>query len=375
MRPIICGVADVHLGNHRRFGGPVEASLNRRCRLALDVYRRAVERAVELRATALVVLGDLYDDDRPLPQLVTEVQKITARGDADGLMTVFLLGNHEQTSVDARDHALGPLEAAGGVVVSEPRTLLVGRGEDAVELGLVPFHPGIAENCVQVAADLLEWRTTGQPRVLCIHAGVRDEKTPPYLQDAKDAIKAETLVELARRLDVATVLAGNWHQRRRWQARGEKPVDILQLGALVPTGWDNPGIDGYGTLAVCGPALHHEALPGPRFVRVMSDSDLKVQLAFAEKRHVQLFVQWEADPDGMAGATSRLAELSEQGKLTGEVIAGEAQAAEKAWAAAEAARSATSLEEALTAYIAEMDLPVEVDRDDVLARSRKYLGL
>lgn len=376
-KPIICAVADVHLGNHRRFGGPVEASLNQRCRFTLDVYRRASERAAELNASAFVVLGDLYDDDRPLPQLITEVQRITSRADADGVTTVFLVGNHDQTSADARDHALGPL-APAGVVVAEPRTLVVGKGTDAVELGLLPFHVGLSEQWIADAARAFEWRTTGQPRLLCIHAGVRDEKTPAYLQDSKDAIKAATLVELARELAVGVVLAGNWHQRRRWQSRGEQPVDVLQLGALVPTGWDNPGVDGYGTLAIYGAdgVVRHESLPGPRFVRVKCEADLKVQLAFAEKRSVQLYVQWEAAPDELADASRRMAELVEQSKVAaGEVIAGEQQAAEKAWAAAEAARSACSLEEALSAYVAEMDLPIDVDRDDVLDRSRKYLGL
>jgi hypothetical protein len=207
---------------------------------------------------------------------------------------------------------------------------------------------------------------------------VRDKKTAAWLQNSKDAVSADALVNLARDLDVGVVLAGNWHDRRRWQARGDKPVDVLQLGALVPTGWDNPGVDGYGTLAIWGDdgVVRFESLPGPRFVKVVSRADLDLQLAFAAKRGASLFVQWEAPPDQLAESTRQLIELIAQGKVTaGEVVVGEAQAAEKAWAAAEAARSATSLEEALGGFVAEMSLPEGVDRDDVLARSRRYLGI
>ena len=40
-------VADVHVGNHIRFGGPIEAGMNRRCRETVATLRRAVLKARE----------------------------------------------------------------------------------------------------------------------------------------------------------------------------------------------------------------------------------------------------------------------------------------------------------------------------------------
>ncbi len=51
--------ADIHAGNHKRFGGPVSVSLNKRCTMVLDVLDAAVDRAIALKCSSFTVLGDL----------------------------------------------------------------------------------------------------------------------------------------------------------------------------------------------------------------------------------------------------------------------------------------------------------------------------
>jgi hypothetical protein len=260
----VCFVADCHLGNHRRHAGPREASLNRRCREGLTVFRRAVQRAVELHAAAFVVLGDLFDDQRPLPQLVSAVQRILDPADEAGMRVHLLVGNHDLVSSALGDHALGPLTPLA-FIHDRPTAVQVGpRGE--VELFLVPFGLGGAP-ASDWLPDVVRTIAAGggrrpDRRVLGVHLGIRDGRTAPWLRDAPDAVDAELLSELCAEAGVGQALAGNWHFRRQWYFDAESVpeqavrkgarsgVGVTQLGALVPTGFDNPGLGEYGTLAV-----------------------------------------------------------------------------------------------------------------------------
>lgn len=67
---------------------------------------------------------------------------------------------------------------------------------------------------------------------------------------------------------------------------------IMQIGALIATGWDNPGLYGYGTVAFWnGERLSWEELPGPRFCTVRSDEEEKAVVAEAAKLGHNLFLR------------------------------------------------------------------------------------
>ena len=404
-------VADVHVGNHRRFGGPAWRSMNVRCRLAVDVFTRAVERVVDLECDALVVLGDLLDSDRPEPQIITAIHDALRVAHEAGVQVFLLVGNHDQTSNVPGDNALHALAPFARIVDSpevirldKPRWPLAGktgpaaaRVRDRVDIFCVPFSPEPAEGWLRLSipgmvASLGEEAGGGPdgvpPRLLAVHMGVRDASTAKWLSGARDAIDIDPLLDLCRIHGIQRVFAGNWHDRRRWEffmTEGcpvEGAGEVFQLGALVPTGFDNPGLTGYGTLAVWdshhpasgrAPEVEAEELPGPRFI-VHSDDDLTHILDANKPLGNKLFVSWTVGSDELVGCTEVLSTLREQGLvIDGEVLADQGEIEAAARTAAHAARSARGLDDALDAFVAHMRLDEGVDRAAVLARARGYL--
>jgi hypothetical protein len=377
----ICAVADVHLGNHKRHGGPVVASLNKRCRETLDVMWAALDHATEAKADAFVVLGDMLDTTNPPPQLIAELERMFSAVDFN---VILLLGNHEQVSDMQGDHALAPLAYTDGGhvrVIETPTIVPVGNAE----LWCVPFKPGAAKDWLPgvVKAMSVESGTAGRSgakrsphRLLALHLGIRDGDTKFYLRDAHDAIDAEHLVDMLEPTTVSHVLAGNWHDRKRWrfawpqEGKANRTLDITQLGALVPTGWDNPGLKGYGTVATWKPdKVTLTELPGPRFVKLTGDSLVKLPKASS------LYLSLEASEGAAADLREQLADKQEKGKLTAfEVTVSNEGAKEAAREAGNAARSAETLDEAVAGFVERMPLDAELDRAEVLAKSKEYLN-
>lgn len=356
----IAFAADIHVGNHKRHGGPIVAGMNDRCRLVIATLRRAVELAEQRQCERLYVLGDLFDTVRPEPQVITAVQN-ALRG---GLEIRLLMGNHDQVSTTKNDHALGPLEAVGGVDVID-ETELHGFGGD-IEIIAVPFRPGPAAEWFppaveEMAAHLSTRSDQWIGRLLVFHLGIEDEHTQAFLKGAHDSIPKDTVAQLMSKLDIDVALAGNWHSHRTWNARS-----IIQVGTLCPTGWDNPGFEGYGRVAIYDSQFRKvtfEEIPGPRFSIAKSDGDIEEAMAHVAERN-RVYVR---DEYGYGGAPL-------EGLAARELSVGQADVKSAARMAAGAARSATTLDEALANFVEEMPLEEGVDRAAVLGRVKGYLS-
>ena len=265
----ISAVADVHLGSPRRMGGPVHVGVNARGREALDVLSRAVFRVVVARPDVFVVCGDLFDTTSPPPQLLARVQEILGAAVDGGVPTVVIPGNHDQVSDAEGDNALRPLRPAGVRVVdvwnADPG--------DQVASGvlLAPFK---REPVAEWLPSFLSKYAGSGARILCLHAVIIDASTPVFLRNSPDAVEARVLGRMCAEYGIRAVVCGNWHKRGRWRESG---VEIVQVGALVPTGFDNQGVFDeaqaplYGALAhgsveEPGVRVVHESIPGPRFV-------------------------------------------------------------------------------------------------------------
>lgn len=378
MRLAAC--ADVHLGNHKRFGGDTVGSINARGRLALDTFRSAVDRARVLKATHFIVAGDLIDYARPEAPLLSAVQDIFRREGGDFDEVFLMLGNHEQVSTYAGDHALGPLADEGRITVVD-RPMFRVLDDAGTELVLVPFQPGHAREWLdRVVRDTIassedagsSARASGGARILVLHLGIKDARTPPWLAGASDAIDIDLLSSICAEYGIDYVLAGNWHDRREWRTS----VHVLQIGALVPTGWDNPGLEGYGGLALYDRAsgLTCEEVPGPRFVRAATKKAATDDIAAARKAHHKLFVSFDAQPDELPELTTLVAAATERGDIVGgEVIPNQEVAIIKAKSAAFAAKSAKTLHESLDNYVRVMPLPDGVSRAAIHERAKGYL--
>jgi hypothetical protein len=356
MRPIAC-VADVHLGNHKRFGGVKVAGLNDRAHRALDVLEEAASASLAKGAQAFVVLGDLFDTDTPVPQLVTAAADIVSFLSRNSVRVVILKGNHDSASSTPGDHALGPLRWAGAEIIESPRLLSLA----GVTAACVPFSPGSG------LANLTSALTALQPppgSLLFAHMGIVDQDTAPWLKDSVGAIRLENLQAAMQMHSMAACISGDWHIRKQWG-------NILQCGALVPTGFDNPGQVGYGTVAMWDGQLHVTELPGPRFIKAFGPSDrITHMLQTFGLVAANTYLDVECSADQVAACRQVLASLG----LAGLEVSPDRQAAALfAQEAATAARSAPAIRDAVLQYIA-ASVP-GATRVDVAARVMQYLNL
>lgn len=361
-------VADVHLGNHQLFGGSTVGGMNRRCRLGLDTFKRAVQEAQRHGAQTFIVAGDLYDTVLPPPQLLAATIDVFNQMQE----SVYLVpGNHDAASSLEDDHALGPLGRAPGVYVVN-RTMLA----EYTAL-CVPYAPGRAT----------EWLDDGirkhcapswPSRTLITHVGVADANTHPELRKAHDAVEASWLLFEMETHGLHRAVVGNWHNHAVWTSP-TSDTTIIQAGALVPTGFDNPGLTDYGSLILLDPmsgAWKREVIPGPRFLKLGPEDvpDLEACVAGAIAAHTigtgMLFVDVRAAPEDLPGAMAELARLEVLYGLGGARArpdAKQVQASQRA--AAQAAAQAIDPEAAIRAYVADMPVEGTVARDRVAERA------
>jgi hypothetical protein len=355
-------VGDVHLANRRMFGGDLHGGLNGRARDIAAVLGLAYSWAKD---GEFVILGDLFDTHSPTPAIIRAAQKALEYDSSGQTHTHVIVGNHDMASDAEGDNACSPLAPIANVVEAKPSIIV---DDDETAALLVPFKTPVRDAIVKAlhyAEKQEAWKDCSQ-RVLLGHWGISAASDPPYLRTARDAISADELFEICEFHDVNGVCAGNWHGRREFAKDG---VHILQVGALCPTGFDNPGWDGYGTLAWWNSQdgrFRWKEIPGPRFLtHLPSKEELK--------QHADCKIY--ARPD--AADVEEAADLVEKIRalpITGHprIVASEAEK-EKRVTAATSARSATTVGKAIAAYIEEISLPTGVDREEVLATVRHYL--
>ena len=385
----IATIADIHFANHRRFGGRVERGLNARARSILNALAAAVDETIEARCSMLVVAGDLFDTARPEPQLEAAAGEELARLGPLGIRVLLLAGNHDQVSTAPGDHALGPLGLLEHVtVVDAPRVFLDAPGW---EVWAVPSKPGADEPWLRgvlegmLAAQREQAEHSFVPprrrRLLALHFGIYDASTPAFMRGIPGSIDVDALRAFVREYDFDVCVSGDWHARKTWRVEGG--ATIVQVGALVPTGFDNPGLDGYGSVVVArtqGLAPGQRAavdvveLAGPRFVKAATRADATKLLEQAREDGHELFISYAAAPESMVEDAAWLAQRTGEGKgALAEVVADTAVARAEARTAANAARSAATLDEAIDVFVGAMPLPDEAKRTRVLERVRGYL--
>jgi hypothetical protein len=368
--------ADCHVGNFKRFGGPVTGSVNTRCQETLDAFEAAVQIAIARKAETFIVAGDLFDYSRPEAPILRAVQRSLKSLNQAGVVAYLMVGNHDQISTAPGDHALAPL-APYAKIVEQPRIVRTSE----LELWLVPFQQGHAfEWLPGVLSALLKESSRGAGssppthlrRALGLHLGIRDAKTPPWLAKAPDAVDIDLLFALCKEHAIANVFAGNWHDRRSWTAPG---VNVFQLGALCPTGWDNPGLDGFGTVGILDKGgAEYEEIPGPRFLKVPYGRDVTADIKRGRSKGHRLYVSMTADPDALAAETAKLTAMIDMGNVAGgEVLPDTSLAKIEATTAAFAATSAQTLSSAIEGFVGAMPLDESIDRASVLQRVVEYL--
>lgn len=379
-------IADLHLANHRIAGGSWQGGLNDRGRLTVDTFGNALSIAEAKGCSSVVAAGDVFDTTRPEPQLIAATQRMINMHDVD---IDIIMGNHDQDSSEKGDHALGPLGELNECRVYERPDVKV--LEDGAELIMMPFMAGPASEWFPREVDKLmtEWTTRYQhvhtrtpARVLVTHLGIHDQNIRDgsiWAGKADDAISFEQLTEVCERHGITMALAGNWHGRTKFASA---MFTALQIGTLCPTGWDNPGMKGYGSLITIEfdkgavTTVVVDEIPGPRFINVVSEKELADAIAQNPRssRKNQLFIRWSAKPADVSAARASLEDWQASGEIfSWDIRVDKEDGKLQAAAAAQAARSASTLQGVLGAYVAKMPLVNALDRDEVFRRCDAYL--
>lgn len=287
----LAAIFDPHFWPHKRQGGPVVKGINRRGALCLDVGRRAIAVTNEHRAD-LIVAGDLVDSAGAVaPQFAFALREML--GQCRRSVTL-MLGNHDMTADG--DHSLGIYTQRDDwtdVHVCEDIDWL-----NYDEVCLVPFH-----------RDIRDARVCDAP-LLIAHFGVYDDSFSPWCKKAKGAWHVDALFAFMKERGIKCCLNGDWHSRCIWRSafgkvdrlpaewRGVAVPDgdmvIMQGGALSPTGHDNPGLHGYGTVALWDTDEHRlswQELPGPRFCTVRSEAEEQAVIAEAQRLGHNLYLR------------------------------------------------------------------------------------
>lgn len=356
--------ADIHLGQHLAHAGQVEAGLNERARMVVATLRAAYDVARARLCDWFIVAGDLFDTDKPSPQMLDAALRAMRTGPC----IAMLRGNHDMHTDSPGDNAMAVLRHSDVTVFEKPGTVYAFN----TCVAMVPFQSGQASEWLPSAvAAAFSSALETKRRVLVLHLGIRDETmTQPWAVAAHDAIDLVTLREICREHSIDLCVAGNWHSRKVWR---DESTTIVQIGALCPTGWDNPGPSGYGTCLLydsVANAIEVVEVAGPRFLAATTPEELDDQ-ALACVPGCTIFARLKVPPAEVVEAKAKLDAL---GFHVGDVQVDTTQARVQARNASEGARSAGSLIEAVTRYV-ERAPGIDPIRGEVLSRVVQYLGL
>lgn len=256
-------IADPHVANHRRWGGPLVGGLNDRGRQCVEVLRRSHDTAAKEACQGLFVLGDLFHNTKPTPPLVRATADALSVGP---MKTYVLLGNHDKQSEEEHDHAAASM-SKHVEIVDKPRVVGV---SDDLDVWVIPYTAGEAKDWLTAGMATCGTlaRGYGRKTIVLTHLGIFDDDTPGYLKDAKDAVSISHVRWLCRevheRYRIDGFFAGNWHSRREWHEGG---LSVVIPGTVCPATFsDDPKASGFMAYYDTSRSNGWTMIAGPRFM-------------------------------------------------------------------------------------------------------------
>jgi DNA repair exonuclease SbcCD nuclease subunit len=382
--------SDVHIANHKSlndipfFKDAAISGINIRCAVASGVLERALKVADDARCSEVFIEGDLFDGARPEPPVLAHVMRILES--YKNLTINILLGNHEQVVLDTANHALGPLAFVKNVriITTCASTRLAGG-----DVWHIPFRSAASFE-TSLAGLFTSGTAKEKPfRILGCHLGIWDSATPAWGQAGTDAISIERLLTLCKQYEIDAVMAGHWHRHVEWQPFNG--IHIVQLGCLCPTDWRDAFDtdwrdvfdDAVGKVTIVEGIKNKQLktqtveISGPRFVSCEKPGafELKRFRGLSEAGNF-VFARMRSTEVGMQAASEWLGKQKEEKAILGFEVLPDDQANQiQARTAATLARCETGLAESLAAFVKNMPMEEGVNRDKVLALSKKYLKL
>ena len=364
-------IADVHVGNFRKFGGQMLGSINDRASAVLATLESAVIESHSRMDDALVICGDLFDYAKPEPAVISAVADTLRQHE----QVHILVGNHDMSSITPGDNAVSVLNHLDNVITYErPATYVPSR---EVCFYFVPFQPG---SPIDWLPGVLEekGRPPGLDReqariVLCAHFGISDEKTPYYLDESAGSIRADKLAKICKKYGVTHVMSGDWHRHQTWEIDG---VKIVQIGSLAPSRFPpnyEHGHEGPMVRLCADGSVQMQDIMGPRFFRESWDGGaLAIEKSLLKKRMSPMtFVKIDVKPAELDDAK---AWANEQGFAGVEFNVNRTEQIARARTAAFEAKQASTMNDAVRLFVEAMPLDDGVDRDTVLQHCRRLIG-
>lgn len=377
-------IGDVHVGNHRLHGGAMRSGLNDRCQEVLNVLGQVFNDS-HPEQRAIVIAGDLLDSRRAEPQVIAAVQQIF-QGRNPQQPVYLLLGNHERCSSETMDHALAPFANMDNVWVIEKTTCI----DQVLFVPYAPCEDGAAYLRGEIAKAEMGQGIPEDP-VLVGHMGIWDSQTVKPLQGLPGSIRAGELLKICGEAGIRQAFMGDWHRHRQWFSGS---TTITQIGALVPTGWDNPSDtkghvgdpqqDPYGSVVYATvEESSRQSFRGPRFVEATSTVSIDAFVSAAAKRGIpHLYVRARCAPAAVPAIQEHISGFSvldpehpdappelrcRNTKLSFEILPDAAQDQAALEDAVKRVTATDRLEVAVAEYVAGMPLADGVDRGAVLA--------
>lgn len=375
----ICWISDIHLGNHKKFGGPVVGGLNLRAFDCLEAMSKTVGTtsvgSYAHRQQQMVVLGDMFDYSRPEARLIHETNIWL------GMFAHkpwVLSGNHDQVSAMYGDTAVAALSPTDCVSVQATKVARFGE----VEMVFIPFREGNALEFIETELKALGAYPVadGKRVVLNLHVGISDNNAPYYLDKSKACIRAEDMFNLCKKYGITHVMSGDWHRHQIWKKDG---ITICQVGSLCPSRFppnhEHGHVGPMVTMDTTTGKIEVKNIPGPRFYKFRWESVDQAWMPPVDA--TPAYVKVTCQPRDREAAEGWLKQidvncaLQDKPGLRGtELDVDNAKALAKARTASFEARKASSLEEAVGRYVGSMPLAEGVEREQVLSKIRKLLS-
>lgn len=395
-------IADVHVDNFAEFGGPMRGGLNDRARFTLRALTRAThamyetvkkKKRGEVAQVTLFVAGDLFHTCSPSPPLVAAVMRSLPK------TTIILPGNHDLASDEVCDHACAPLDQANGfwVVEREPyMTALPAVNGKPTHVISIPFEAGKPAEWLEAALQReMDMVRLSHPEdytlVAVAHVGISDSKTPYYLDDKSGSINYKDAAKICKKYGISYLFSGDWHRHQIWEHDG---VTVCQIGSLAPNRFPpnyEHGHEGPLVLLMDDGSVQVKDIPGPRFYKkrwseLVKTPDwrpdgcpafLKVVAREDQVDEAKAWIKQVTDDNvanQVADALKEVARPDAPWVHTIRLEVDRGMSSAKAKTAAFAARSSSSVEQAISNYIAAMPLPAGVERDKVLGHVRRCMA-
>jgi hypothetical protein len=320
----------------------VVAGVNLRCRLIGETARRAFQIAADNGCDYFAILGDIFDNGKPSPEVIGVMADAIA---ASPIPVYVIPGNHDCSSDEVGNHALAALRKVKNCHVVDEPTLI----------GTVLFAPFSPRPPVEYFSGIIQRFPTTE--YVLGHVGIIGDATPIFLTGGRNTISVEQIFEIKKHHPALRGwVAGDFHKHERFARGVNDGLDIIQAGALCQANFGDPLEVGRicvldTDLGAINKILH---VPGPRFV-TLSFPELKayvhgdgVSVLGLDTDECDLFLSVNCADEKEQGAAAAFLGAFENCGWKTEILPSAKAASE----VVEAVRGAVQVEEALGEWAA-----------------------